>query len=171
MEDNCREVLDFCRQGKETAGHFIVFRGAPGAGKTVLLSHFKEIWNGKPKCPQVLKIGLDTLEDTAATALEIVKKIAPEKAELFRRRLVGWSVHFQGNRTREHFLLRLEGIDAPQDWRNRSAFWWTRSRRSRKNTETASGNSIWGNTACRPSWLAPDWPILPGKCNKPCRCA
>ena len=87
VEENCRRALDLCRQGKKTGGHIVVFRGAPGVGKSSLLEHVEENWSRK-NCPQALDINLETLEDTSATALEIVKKIAPEKADLFRRRLV-----------------------------------------------------------------------------------
>ena len=88
VEENCRRALDLCRQGKKTGGHIVVFRGAPGAGKSSLLEHVEEHWSRKTKCPKALNIGLETLEDTSATVLEIVKKIAPKKEKLFRRRLV-----------------------------------------------------------------------------------
>ena len=88
VEENCQDVLDFYRQGKKTGGHIVLFRGAPGAGKSSLLEHVAECWSGKPDCPQTLDIELDTLEDPAAVAWEIVKKVAPENEEVFRQRIV-----------------------------------------------------------------------------------
>ena len=88
VEENCRAALDFCRQGKKTAGHIVLFRGAPGAGKSSLLEHIEAHCRVKPDCPQTLDIELDTLEDPAAVAWEIVKKVAPENEEVFRQRIV-----------------------------------------------------------------------------------
>ena len=88
VEKNCRAALDYCRQGEETAGHFIVFRGAPGAGKTALLTHFKKSRPGKPDCLLALKLGVNTLEDPKEIALAIVQKVDPGKEEQFRQRMV-----------------------------------------------------------------------------------
>ena len=87
VKENCRDALVYCRQGKKTAGHIIVFRGAPGAGKSSLLEHIEEHWSGKKDSPLALNLGVDTLKDASVTALAIVQKIAPRKEKRFRRRL------------------------------------------------------------------------------------
>ena len=136
VEKNCRRALDLCGQGKKTGGHIIVFRGAPGAGKSSLLEHIEEDWRKKPNCsqtlcPQTLNLELETLEDTSATALEIVKKIAPEKEEMFRRRfvtntsvsggvpgLVTGEVTTSNETSPEKiFFSVLKELLPPQDWR------------------------------------------------------
>jgi len=136
VEKNCRRALDLCGQGRKTGGHIIVFRGAPGAGKSSLLEHIEEDWRKKPNCsqtlcPQTLNLELETLEDTSATALEIVKKIAPEKEEMFRRRfvtntsvsggvpgLVTGEVTTSNETSPEKiFFSVLKELLPPQDWR------------------------------------------------------
>ena len=56
VKEPCRRSLARCRQGKKTAGHIIVFRGAPGAGKSSMLDHIEEHWNGKNERPLALNL-------------------------------------------------------------------------------------------------------------------
>ena len=88
VERNCRAVVDLSKQGKKTAGALVVFRGAPGAGKTALLSHLEETWNGNPERPYVLELNLEDLENTAALAGKIIQEVEPAAEKMFRTRIV-----------------------------------------------------------------------------------
>ena len=88
VEKNCRAVVDLSKEGKKTAGALVVFRGAPGAGKTALLSHLEETRDGNPERPYALELNLEDLENTAALAGKIIQELAPAAEKMFRTRIV-----------------------------------------------------------------------------------
>ena len=96
IEANCRAAMRRVRNGEKAAGKTFLIQGAPGAGKSALLSHLVKRWDGREGCPMVLELDADTLEDTSATALEIVKKIAPGQADRFRRRSISTGTASRG---------------------------------------------------------------------------
>ncbi len=71
VQDNCTDALGYCRAGKQAGGHIIVFRGAPGAGKSSLLEHIAVRVTGKSD-PLVIRVPLLTLENPE----ELVREIA-----------------------------------------------------------------------------------------------
>ncbi len=88
VELNCRRAVELCREGKKTAGHTIVFQGAPGAGKSMLLSQLVKLWEGKEEYPQFLPVSAAVLRDDTKLALEIIKKIAPGEEKRFRQNII-----------------------------------------------------------------------------------
>ncbi len=80
IQANCRGAMRALGRNQRAAGHTIVLQGAPGAGKTAILSHLEEEWDGKPDRPHVLEIRQAYLEDPATMALAIVRKLDPSKA-------------------------------------------------------------------------------------------
>ena len=93
VEHICRAADDYYRAGKEPSGNIVVFSSAPGAGKTALLRHFKELWQGNSDCPQPLNLGLDDLVSAEETTQAIIEALAPRKKKpWFRRFGLGGSV-------------------------------------------------------------------------------
>ncbi len=88
IEANCQEALLSARENTAAAGLTIVLQGAPGAGKTAVLSHLAMEWDGKPDRPHILRMSQTTLKDPETTALEIIRKIAPSKARDYRQKVV-----------------------------------------------------------------------------------
>ena len=88
IEANCRDALWSVRNGENASGQTFLVQGAPGAGKSALLAHLVKRWDGRKGCPQVLVMSGNILKDVSATALAIAKKINPDKAKLFRQRII-----------------------------------------------------------------------------------
>ena len=92
VEANCRRIFDLSRNGAKTGGGLVVFSGAPGAGKSSLLEHLQEHWkpgacdDSQMPVPLTLDLELETLANSAATALAIVKLAVPKKEEESRER-------------------------------------------------------------------------------------
>ena len=88
IETNCRGAMRSVGNGENASGETFLVQGAPGAGKSALLAHLVQRWDGKEGCPMVMEMRDALLKDPSATALEIAKKIDPDKAERFRQRIV-----------------------------------------------------------------------------------
>ncbi len=130
IEANCQEALKRTRNQKKAAGYTIVLQGAPGAGKTAVLSHLEEEWDGKKDRPHILSMDKISLKDPESAALEIIRKIDPSKAKDYRQKVVTNTgariglgvVGAEGSTTRAtdpeaaSFSI-LKEVLPPQDWK------------------------------------------------------
>ncbi len=86
IEKTCALAFRRFREGKALAGATRLFQGAPGAGKTALLTHLQEKWaqagDGEP---HPLLVDRPTLDDPAALVLAIAELLDPDKAQQFRQ--------------------------------------------------------------------------------------
>ena len=80
VEENCRRALDLYRRGKKTGGHIVVFRGAPGAGKSSLLEHLGKFWIGEND-PLVISVPARILKNSAALVRKIGEHVFPSEAK------------------------------------------------------------------------------------------
>ncbi len=130
IEANCQEALKRTRNQKKAAGYTIVLQGAPGAGKTAVLSHLEEEWDGKKDRPHILSMDKISLKDPESAALEIIRKIDPSKAKDYRQKVVTNTgariglgvIGAEGSTTRAtdpeaaSFSI-LKEVLPPQDWK------------------------------------------------------
>ncbi len=88
VERTCAAALDSVRAGAPFQGATRLFQGAPGAGKTALLTALQQRW-GKPDAPAdaplpvVLEWG--HLHSEAVVAGAILKAVDPAMEETYRR--------------------------------------------------------------------------------------
>ncbi len=73
-------VKKSCRQGEQTASHIVVFRGAPGAGKSSLQAHIRKFWI-EENDPLVVSVPEMILEKTGALVRKIGKRKIPFQAK------------------------------------------------------------------------------------------
>ncbi len=130
IRDNCRVAMRAIGRNEPAAGLTIVLQGAPGAGKTSVLSHLEKEWDGKKDRPHILPVDQISLEDPETAALEIIRKIAPSKAKDYRQKIVTSTgarmgivgLGAEGSTTREtdpeaaSFSI-LKEVLPPQDWK------------------------------------------------------
>ena len=88
--------MHWVERGKLAAVKTIIVQGAPGAGKSSLLSNLTERYGDKIECPQFLELPDEILKDSGKLALEIVKKIAPGEAKQFRQKNIATSKVSEG---------------------------------------------------------------------------
>ncbi len=88
IRDNCRVAMRAIGRNEPAAGLTIVLQGAPGAGKTAVLTHLEKEWDGKKDRPHILPVDQISLEDPETAALEIIRKIDPSKAKDYRQKVV-----------------------------------------------------------------------------------
>ncbi len=86
IEYLCDLALRQFRTGSPLAGTTRVIRGAPGAGKTSLLTHLQERWAaGDERAPLALSVDRQRLANPAALIFDMAECLDPERARAFRQ--------------------------------------------------------------------------------------
>ncbi len=130
VERICREAIELGKEGRQCEGYTILFQGAPGAGKSALLSHLGKLWEGKKGAPQAMRLNEGALYDPGRTAQKIAERIDPEQAGRFRQSAIaagaasgGIPAIAQGEasasretRSAEPDFSRLKEIKPPEKW-------------------------------------------------------
>ena len=116
VEENCRRALDLCRQGEQTADHIVVFRGAPGAGKSSLLAHIRKFWIGEND-PLVVSVPVRILKNTGALVRIIGEHVLPSEVKELDQKTVSttrggtggvWPIEIDQSQTRETGPMQSE---------------------------------------------------------------
>ena len=84
VDRNCRFALAKHRQGDRTGGHLLLFRGAPGAGKSSLLEHLEKTWR-QANDPAVIYAPRNMLLDSAELVRHIGERVMPKKVRKLAR--------------------------------------------------------------------------------------
>ena len=87
IERTCDLALRRFREGAALAGATVLIQGAPGAGKTALLSHLRKKWSmaDTESAPAALYVDPSELGDPAAIMTRIAETLDPAKRAEFRR--------------------------------------------------------------------------------------
>ena len=79
IDTNCRIAMWRVERGQAAEGKTFLVQGAPGAGKTSLMSRIKELWAGrKREAPYVLDLTTDELSDVSQPIRRIVSTVRSE---------------------------------------------------------------------------------------------
>ncbi len=81
----CSRAFERAGEGRLPAGTTRIVQGAPGAGKTALLTRLQEIWDGDGTAPIAVRLPLSDLLSRCALAMKIVEALDPGKMREFRR--------------------------------------------------------------------------------------
>ena len=87
VETVLSEALSECQAGGSLFGATRLIRGAPGAGKTALLTHLRERWpaDGRAGEPRALLVDRQRLANPTGLVFDIAECLDAEKARAFRQ--------------------------------------------------------------------------------------
>jgi len=100
VTEHCQEALELAREGKALQGNTILLQGAPGAGKTAILTELKTRFEKDESLPAPLMISANDTPDPDEILRRIARKAGremPRKAEKERKRTLGGKAHVRGN--------------------------------------------------------------------------
>ena len=87
IEGACQRALGSVKGAwkEKTAGETRIVQGAPGAGKSALLSHLRKCWAADDAAPDAVELDLSVLDSMRSLAEAIVKAVAPDRVQQFKQ--------------------------------------------------------------------------------------
>ena len=175
IDTNCRIAMWRVERGQAAEGKTFLVQGAPGAGKTSLMSRIKELWAGRKRdAPYVLDLTTDELSDISQLIRRIVSTVRSEwwqrvhncfgvrEAEVNVAALASARIEGKDKEGIGSFGILAKSIHR-KNGRNLSASLSTRFRMSRRNMLPASECCMRAGTGSLSSRSMPVLPI-PRRC-------
>ncbi len=86
VERTCERVMQHVTKGESLKSVTRLLQGAPGAGKTAILSHLQQRWRQQGKAaPVALRIDVEDLDDVEGTVIEIAEAVSADIGSEWRK--------------------------------------------------------------------------------------